>query len=106
MISSILVVGGTASLPDFIPRLCDDLTEALQTDTPRDRTMSLAQWKKRNQEPYRELYGLQSKVAILNHPKPVNSRSGTAPRWTPSLMAWVGGSLAGYVFLFVRRANS
>jgi actin-related protein 10 len=95
MISSILVVGGTASLPNLIPRIRDSLVEALQSDTPRDGTMSLAQWKKRNLEPYRELYGLKSKVTILNDPKPVDSRSGTAPRWTPSLMSWVGGSLAG-----------
>ena len=106
MISSVLVVGGTASLPNFIPRLRDNLAEALQTETPRDGTMSLAQWKKRNQEPYRELYGLLPKVAILNDPKSVDSRSGTAPRWTPSLMAWVGGSLAGYVFLIVWKASS
>ena len=97
MISTILVVGGTASLPNYIPRLRDTILDALQSKSATQGTLSLAQWKKRNEEPYRELYGLSNKLAIINDPKPVDGRGGTAPRWTPGLMSWVGGSLAGYV---------
>jgi actin-related protein 10 len=100
MISNILVTGGTPSLPGFIPRLRNTLAESLDQNHKahtQDR-LSLAAWKARNAEPYRELYGLSSKLAIINDPAPVDSISGTAPRWTPSLMSWVGGSLAGYVY--------
>ena len=98
MISTILVVGGTSSLPNFIPRIRDTILDALQTKSTLQGTLSIAQWKKRNEEPYRELYGLSNKLAIINDSKPVDGRGGTAPRWTPGLMPWVGGSLAGYVF--------
>jgi hypothetical protein len=102
MISTILVVGGTAFLPGFIPRLRDTIIDALLPKTSIQGacdTLSLVQWKKRNLEPYRELYGLHNKLAIINDPKPIDGRSGSAPRWTPGLMSWVGGSLAGYVSL-------
>jgi actin-related protein 10 len=95
MISNILAVGGTASLPNFIPCLRDSIVEALQPMSMAQNTLSLAQWKRRNSEPYRELYELLNKLAILNDPKPIDGRGGTAPRWTPGLMSWVGGSLAG-----------
>jgi actin-related protein 10 len=97
MISTILVVGGTSSLPNYIPRLRDTILDALRPKSAIQGTLSLAQWKKRNEEPYRELYGLSSRLAIINDPKPVDGRGGTGPRWTPGLMSWVGGSLAGYV---------
>ena len=100
MMSNILVVGGTTSLPNFIPRLRDSIIDALQSNSTSRDTLSLAQWKKRNLEPYRGLYGLANKLAIMNDPKPVDGRGGTAPRWTPGLMSWVGGSLAGYVLSF------
>ena len=95
MISTVLIVGGTSSLPNYIPRLRDTILDALQPKSAIRDTLSLAQWKKRNEEPYRELYGLHNKLAIINDPKPVDGRGGTAPRWTPGLMSWVGGSLAG-----------
>jgi len=98
MISTILVVGGTSSLSNCIPRLRDNISDALRPKSAMQGTLSLVQWKKRNEEPYRELYGLSNKFAIINDPKPVDGRGGTAPRWTPGLMSWVGGSLAGYVF--------
>jgi actin-related protein len=102
MISTILVTGGTASLPNFISRLRDSITESLQPKSTKADPLSLAAWRKRGTEPYRELYGLAPKLTILNDPKPVDGRGGTAPRWTPSLMSWVGGSLAGYVFCMLR----
>lgn len=111
MISSLLVVGGTVSMPNFIPRLRAELHQSLSptstsllsssSDSPAD-ALSLAAWKKRHTEPYRELYPLTPKLAILNDPRPLegpgrSSQGGSAPRWTPGLMSWVGGSLAGYV---------
>lgn len=100
--SSILVVGGTASLLNFIPRLRLSLLQSLlppPTSPAPSEAISLPAWKMRHTEPYRELYPLASKLAILNDPRPLESegttKGGSAPRWTPSLMPWVGGSLAG-----------
>jgi actin-related protein 10 len=120
MVSTLLVVGGTPSLPGFIPRLRTSLLYSLHPqstssaavdDVPppplhtlgarREETKA---WRKRHQEPYKELYPLASKLAILNDPCPLDtadgavpggSQGGSAPRWKCGLMAWVGGSLAG-----------
>lgn len=120
MLSSLLVVGGTPSLPGFIPRLRDAILEklALSTSLPKDadrvlphlespeyRSQATKEWRERHHKPYQSLSALASKVAILNDPtpRPVPESSddtkatsaGKAPRWVPSLMSWVGGSLAG-----------
>ncbi|WVQ75050.1 hypothetical protein IAR50_004659 [Cryptococcus sp. DSM 104548] len=115
LISTMLVVGGTASLPNFIPRLRISLLQSLlpPPSLPSDESppspspigtlaSKLADakvWRQRNLEPYREIYGLVDKVAILNDPAPVDGdgsgKGGKTPRWVPSLMTWVGGSLAG-----------
>jgi actin-related protein 10 len=117
MISSLLITGGTASLPGLIPRLRITLKSKLlpppdvsSSEAPLDPSMSvhspqarreeIRQWRKRQDEPYKTLYGLVDKVAILNDPCPIDgsegiSGGGTAPRWTPGLVSWVGGSLAG-----------
>ncbi|WVF68642.1 hypothetical protein IAT40_003412 [Kwoniella sp. CBS 6097] len=120
MISSLLVVGGTPSLPGFIPRLRVSLLHHLlpppavpsvspddqprsPLNTPAQRMKEVATWKKRKDEPYKALYGLSGQLSILNDPAPLDggsgegseSRGGRAPRWTPGLMSWVGGSLAG-----------
>ncbi|ADV22349.1 hypothetical protein I305_02804 [Cryptococcus gattii E566] len=115
LISSILITGGSASLPGFIPRLRVSLLRSLLAppqpfddtpvppsplNTPASRKEQASLWKRRTQEPYRELYGLVDKVGILNDPAPVDGEvdggnGGNAPRWVPGLMTWVGGSLAG-----------
>lgn len=115
ILSSILITGGSASLPGFIPRFRISLLRSLlplpqsSDDTPvslsplnsqASRKEQALLWKKRTQEPYRELYGLVNKMAILNDPAPVDGevdggKGGKAPRWIPGLMTWVGGSLAG-----------
>ncbi|WVW86693.1 hypothetical protein I302_108747 [Kwoniella bestiolae CBS 10118] len=109
LISSLLIVGGTASLPGFIPRLRISLLHHLlppptpSTDphpkhplnTTESRREEASQWKKKSREPYKEIYGLASSLAIINDPSPVDGKSGNGPRWTPGLMGWVGGSLAG-----------
>ncbi|ODO00748.1 hypothetical protein L198_03075 [Cryptococcus wingfieldii CBS 7118] len=115
LISTILLVGGTSSLPNFIPRLRISLLQnllpapSLSSDEPPPppspigtlaRKLEDAKlWRHRKSQPYQEIYGLFDKVAILNDPAPVdgagNGKGGRAPRWVPSLMTWVGGSLAG-----------
>lgn len=56
-------------------------------------------WRSAQDEPYKAIYPLASKFSILNDPRPLDSdgtsSGGKAPCWTPALMAWVGGSLAG-----------
>ncbi|WWC65654.1 uncharacterized protein I303_108275 [Kwoniella dejecticola CBS 10117] len=113
LISSMLIVGGTASLPGFIPRLRISLLQHLlpppsnasseqpksPLNTIQSRKEETTMWRKKGHEPYKEIYGLASKVAIINDPAPLDgeggNKGGKAPRWTPGLMSWVGGSLAG-----------
>ena len=105
LISSILVVGGTASLPGFIPRISSTLRQHLNRalegniDAETSR-QTLKIWKGSGSEPFAVLHELRDKVAILNDPSPLaveggGPASGSTPRWKPSLMSWVGGSLAG-----------
>lgn len=120
MIASILVTGGLPCLPGFIPRLRDSLLARLaesapsttvnETD-PRPPVTSIAfrrgetkAWRTRHLRPFGLLYPLRLHLAILNDPSPLDApdgqgrgRGGKAPRWKPSLVAWVGGSLAGCV---------
>ncbi|KAG2369085.1 fungal-specific actin related protein [Suillus spraguei] len=96
MASSILITGGTAMLPGFIPRLHTELLRAtapLNTSSTRSRP---------TYDQYASLRPLVPHFAILNNPTPVPSSStranvnaGKAPAFTPATMAWVGGSLAG-----------
>lgn len=100
--SSILITGGTASLPGFIPRLRDDILRLLPPAEPdrqaTDARAEAAEWRRRSKDKYAHLHGLNSKIAILNDPVPgPHKNSGSAPLWTPSLVSWVGGSLAGWV---------
>jgi actin-related protein 10 len=146
MISSILVVGGTASLPGFILRLRVSLLRLLfpplsfdvmehgfepgsdlsvtipstasplpsraTTRTDQARRRETQEWRRRHLEPFKLLYPLSSSLTIINDPAPydtadtdteaepgtpsfISSRGGSVPRWKPSLMSWVGGSLIG-----------
>ncbi|WOO78512.1 Actin-related protein 10 [Vanrija pseudolonga] len=102
--SSIVVSGGIASLPGIVPRLRDDILHHIsQAPAPLgpDTTATTAAWRSRASNPKTALHGLESKLAILNDPSPLDGRAstkgGTAPRWSPSLLAWVGGSLAGAI---------
>lgn len=95
MISSILVVGGTAMLPGFIPRLHTELTRAL---TPREE-----HGNKRHQRSlynrYKCLQPLLPYINILNNPSLVSSDSKVnvprAPAFSPAALPWIGGSLSG-----------
>lgn len=67
-----------------------------------DEALSRAAWRKRHEEPYRPLYPLRGKLSVMNDPDPLEGEGGSmagnagmATRWSPGLVAWVGGSLAG-----------
>lgn len=94
MISSILVVGGTAMLPGFIPRLQTELVRAL---TPRDEHSNRHQ--RVPYSPYRCLQPLLPYIGILNNPSPLPSASKVnitrAPAFSPAALPWIGGSLSG-----------
>jgi actin-related protein 10 len=103
--SSILVIGGTLMLPGFIPRLHTELLRAISPPSSPPRQPS------RNNKPtppqydrYATLRPLTTYFAILNNPSPppatsarAGANAGKAPAFSPATMAWVGGSLAGYV---------
>lgn len=112
--AAVLVTGGTASLPGLIPRLRDDVRihlrdEAVDAERDGDVAMTdhraeLAAYRRRTK--YAPLNGLGRRFAVLNDPAPLDSTTaadastntasgGSAPRWAPALMPWVGGSLAG-----------
>ena len=105
MASSILVSGGTAMLPGFIPRLHDEIVRAIAT--PPAQAMHQTRPDRPNPPPY-DKYGplrpLLPFFAILNNPSPpavmserAAANAGQAPAFAPACLAWVGGSLAGYV---------
>jgi actin-related protein 10 len=102
---SILVIGGTAMLPGFIPRLHSELIHALVPPVPSTR-----HFIKPDKPPpptydrYALLRPLVPFLSILNNPSPpppksdrAGANAGKAPAFSPATMAWVGGSLAGYV---------
>ncbi|KAI0359740.1 actin-domain-containing protein [Trametes cingulata] len=103
--STILVVGGTPMLPGFIPRLQAELVRAVT----RTSSQSSASPPTRSGRPrpatydrYAALRPLLPYFAILNNPAPpapgsanAAANAGKAPAFTPAMMAWVGGSLAG-----------
>ncbi|KAG6862467.1 hypothetical protein C0995_000013 [Termitomyces sp. Mi166 len=101
--SSILVSGGTAMLPGFIPRLHSEIIRALSSSSASSR-----QPKRPNRLPppqydrYASLRPLIPYFAILNNPSPptpmsdrANAHAGKAPAFSSATLAWVGGSLAG-----------
>ena len=126
LVSTLLIVGGTAALPGFIPRLRASLLQLLSPPdrstssnsnaqsmnidsgplapaplrTPESRRVEEQLWRTKKDHPFGSLYPLASKLAILNDPTPLDGdgalkNAGVAPKWTPNLMTWVGGSLAG-----------
>ncbi|KAF9042016.1 actin-like ATPase domain-containing protein [Hymenopellis radicata] len=103
MASSILVVGGTAMLPGFIPRLHTEILRALTRPTSAARLPTRPGRPTPPQyDKYAVLRPLTPYFAILNTPAPPAAQSerakvnaGKAPAFTPSTMAWIGGSLAG-----------
>ncbi|KAF9524875.1 actin-like ATPase domain-containing protein [Crepidotus variabilis] len=104
MASSLLLTGGTAMLPGFIPRLQEEIIRALSTPPPSP-SKQLSNSSRSPPPPYDKYSALRPLlpyIAILNNPNPPISTSeraqanaGKAPAFAPALMAWVGGSLAG-----------
>ena len=101
MASSILVSGGTAMLPGFIPRLHAEIIRAAapppQSPSKRPDKPTPPQYDK-----YASLRPLLPYFAILNNPNPplpnserAKANAGKAPAFSPATLAWVGGSLAG-----------
>lgn len=123
LISSFLVVGGTASLPGLITRLRQSLLSSLSVPssssssaaavassstpsnqppariTPEDRAAENKLWRSRSSEPYSVLYPLARKLAILNDPAPVDGgMEGEREGWNQGGKAprWVP-ALTGWV---------
>ena len=95
-------------LPGFIPRLHEELLRILNRQTSPSRSAPTSGRGKpprpATYDPYEPLRPLAPHIAILNNPTPPPSSStraaqsaGKAPAFAPACMAWVGGSLAGYV---------
>ena len=108
LVSSILVTGGTAMLPGFIPRLHTELLRAIGStpSRPRQGPTRSGRSPPPAYDHYAALRPLIPHIAILNNPAPSQpsassaspraaANAGKAPAFTPASMAWVGGSLAG-----------
>lgn len=107
LVSSILISGGTAMLPGFIPRLHSELLQLLYPPAAKsDHPESLPGRKGGSTLPRYDRFGclcpLLQYLAILNNPVPpaplsdrAKANAGRAPAFTPATLAWVGGSLAG-----------
>ncbi|KAI9566808.1 actin family [Boletus coccyginus] len=106
LVSSILVTGGTAMLPGFIPRLHAELLRAIGSTAsrPRQGPTRSGRLLPPAYDRYAALRPLVPHIAILNNPAPQPSSSsspratanaGKAPAFAPVSMAWVGASLAG-----------
>jgi actin-related protein 10 len=102
--TSILVTGGTAMLPGFIPRLHTELIQAIITSPSASARPPVSRGRPRPPayDRYAVLRPLVPYFAILNNPSPTHpsgargsNNAGKAPAFTPATMAWVGGSLAG-----------
>ncbi|KAI0648997.1 actin-domain-containing protein [Trametes meyenii] len=102
--STILVVGGTPMLPGFIPRLQAELIRAVTRTTSQSAAPPTRSGRPRpaTYDRYAALRPLLPYFAVLNNPAPpppsstnAAANAGKAPAFTPAMMAWVGGSLAG-----------
>ncbi|KAI0367989.1 actin-domain-containing protein, partial [Pilatotrama ljubarskyi] len=103
--STILVVGGTPMLPGFIPRLQAELVRAVTRTSSHSAAASptrSGRTRPATYDRYAALRPLLPYFAILNNPAPpppasanAAANAGKAPAFTPAMMAWVGGSLAG-----------
>ncbi|KZV94722.1 actin-like ATPase domain-containing protein [Exidia glandulosa HHB12029] len=92
MATNIVVSGGTAMLPGFIPRLHQEILHRLE-----EPYHSPSSSKRPLYDPYASLRPLGPIISILNNPQPpVHAlKAGKAPAFTPAILPWLGGSLAG-----------
>jgi actin-related protein 10 len=101
MAASILVSGGTSTLPGFVPRLHAEILRSTVPPPPRQQT-GLEKVLLPLYDKYGPLRPLVPYFAILNNPSPppttserAGANAGKAPAFSPATLAWVGGSLAG-----------
>lgn len=93
-------------LPGFIPRLHAELLRAIAPPLSSPRQSVRPDKPPPPQyDRYATLRPLTNYFAILNNPSPppptsarAGANAGKAPAFSPATMAWIGGSLAGYVF--------
>jgi actin-related protein 10 len=102
--SSILAVGGTLMLPGFIPRLHAELLRAIAPPSSSRQPVRPDKPAPPQYDRYATLRPLTNDFAILNNPAPplatstrASANAGRAPAFSPAAMAWIGGSLAGYI---------
>ncbi|KAH6909165.1 actin family [Coprinopsis sp. MPI-PUGE-AT-0042] len=101
--SSLLITGGMAMIPGFIPRLHTEIIRILTSPPPPP-----FQSKRKGRPPlprfdkYAQLRQLVPFFAVINSPNPPPTKSerarvnaGKAPAFAPAMLAWIGGSLAG-----------
>jgi actin-related protein 10 len=112
--SSIVVAGGTTLIPGFIPRLRLELLRALDTPVSPATTTDLSSSRSHRHGPRRPratfatrfapLASLLPHLAILNDTcsfaarddgPSLSANAGRAPPFSPALLGWIGGSLAG-----------
>ncbi|TFK27769.1 actin-domain-containing protein [Coprinopsis marcescibilis] len=103
--STILVSGGTAMISGFIPRLHAEIIRALSPPPPSSHIPRSGKGKRPpppKYDKYACLRPLTPFFAIINNPSPPPTKSerarvnaGKGPAFSPAMLAWVGGSLAG-----------
>lgn len=98
MATNIVISGGTAMLPGFIPRLHEEILRRLEEPHPHAHDASTAK-RHAPYDPYAPLRPLARIISILNNPQPPQNavKAGKAPAFTPAILPWLGGSLAGCV---------
>lgn len=85
-------------LPGFIPRLHSELIKILSRPPPVNRPFQSRKPGVPSYDPYASLRPLKDHIAILNNPSPPvdgHPNGGRSPAFSPAMLAWVGGSLAG-----------
>ncbi|KIY51794.1 actin-like ATPase domain-containing protein [Fistulina hepatica ATCC 64428] len=103
--SQVLISGGSAMLPGFLPRLHAEILRGLRLPPSPSRPSRPRRFVHEREklpipayDPYSPLRPLAPYIAILNNPSPpqrARQQTGKAPAFTPAAMAWIGGSLAG-----------
>jgi actin-related protein 10 len=113
---SILIIGGTAMLPGFIPRLRSELLHRLFLSTPpippdpsilatstnRVKNQSLAAKRLTNRlhllrtsPRFAPLVPLGARLRLINSNAVSTGTYASSTSFAPSLIGWIGGSLAG-----------
>lgn len=104
LVANLVIAGGGAMIPGFIPRLKTELIQHLERSQPNpmsleDSNASKHSKLKRGLPKYHSISSLSSSIHILNDPHlstRIPTLSLTRPAsFQPHLLPWIGGSLAG-----------